>query len=79
MTGRCKWWSEGHGYGFIIANDGPNGEPMTEVFVHYKEILGEGRKNLEPGQVVEFHVRQTPRGPRATDVKTDIQAAADVQ
>ncbi len=69
MRGKCKWWSESKGYGFVVANDGPNGEPMTEVFVHYKEILGDGRKNLREGQEIEFNVRQTQKGPRATDVK----------
>lgn len=64
-----KWWNEGKGFGFAIANDGPNGTPMTEIFLHYKEALGDGRKNFEEGQLIEFNVRQTPRGPRATDVK----------
>jgi CspA family cold shock protein len=69
VRGRTKWWSESKGYGFAVANDGPNGEPMTEVFVHYKEIVGGGRKNLTEGQILEFNVRHTPKGPRATDVK----------
>lgn len=69
LTGKVKYWLEGKGWGFIIANDGPNGEPMTEVFVHYKEILGEGRKNLTKDQLVEFNVRQTARGPKASDVR----------
>ena len=69
MTGKIKWWSSSKGFGFVIANDGPNGTPMTEVFLHYKEVLGDGRKNFEEGQMIEFNVRQTLRGPRATDVK----------
>lgn len=69
MTGKTKWWKDSLGYGFIVANDGPNGEPMTELFVHYKDILGDGRKNLVEGQPVEFTVRQMPKGPRATNVK----------
>lgn len=69
ILGKTKWWNSAKGYGFVIANDGPLGEPMTEIFVHYKEILGDGRKDLVEGQELEFHVRQTPKGPRATDVK----------
>jgi len=68
MDGKMKWWSSQKGYGFCVANDGPLGKPMTEVFVHYKEIQGDGRKDLAQGQVIEFNVRQTPKGPRATDV-----------
>lgn len=69
MTGRVKWWAPAKGYGFVIADDGPGGTPMTEVFVHYKEILGDGRKDLAEGQRLEFNVRHTQKGPRATDVK----------
>lgn len=69
MTGKVKWWASAKGYGFVIADDGPNSTPMTEIFVHYKEIKGDGRKDLLEGQRIEFNVRQTPRGPRATDVK----------
>ena len=69
MTGKMKWWASAKGYGFVVANDGPNGAPMTEVFVHYKDILGEGRKDLAEGQMIEFNVRQTPKGPRATDIR----------
>ena len=69
VTGKMKWWNSAKGYGFVVANDGPNATPMTEVFVHYKEILGDGRKDLIDGQEIEFNVRQTPKGPRATDVK----------
>lgn len=69
MTGKVKYWLEGKGWGFVIANDGPGGEPMTEVFLHYTDALGDGRKNFAAGQLVEFHVRQTSKGPRATDVK----------
>jgi cold shock protein len=69
VTGKMKWWASQKGYGFVVAEDGPNGTPMTEVFVHYKEILGDGRKDLLEGQRIEFNVRHTPKGPRATDVK----------
>ena len=69
VTGKVKWWSSSKGYGFCIADDGPNATPMSEVFVHYKEILGDGRKDLTEGQRLEFNVRHTTKGPRATDVR----------
>lgn len=69
MTGSVKWWASAKGYGFIIAEDGPNCTPMTEIFVHYKDIAGGGRRDLVENQRVEFNVRQTPKGPRAADVK----------
>ena len=76
MTGKVKWWSSAKGYGFVIADDGPGGTQMTEVFVHYKEILGNGRKDLLEGQRIEFNVRQTTKGPRATDVKMAVDGSA---
>jgi cold shock protein len=59
MQGKCKWWSTDRGYGFISGNDG------KEYFAHYKEIVGEGRKDLQEGQTVEFEPREYPKGPAA--------------
>ncbi len=47
--GRVKWFSDEKGYGFIEPEGG--GE---DVFVHYTEIVGEGFRTLEEGNVVEF-------------------------
>ena len=62
ITGTVKWFNGGKGYGFITREGGP------DVFVHYSAIQGEGFKNLEEGQKVEFTVEQGPKGPQAANV-----------
>jgi CspA family cold shock protein len=61
-TGTVKWFNASKGYGFIEREDGP------DVFVHFSAIRGEGFRNLEEGQMVEFNVEQGPKGLQATDV-----------
>jgi len=64
-TGRVKWFSRVKGYGFIV----PDGNEATkDVFVHYSAIRGEGFRNLDEGQLVEFTIEDTPKGPQAADV-----------
>jgi CspA family cold shock protein len=61
-TGTVKWFNGSKGYGFI---ERPGGE---DVFVHFSAIRGEGFRNLEEGQNVEFTVEQGQKGLQATDV-----------
>ena len=61
-TGTVKWFNGAKGYGFIEREEGP------DVFVHHSAIRGEGFRNLEEGQSVEFNVEQGPKGMQATDV-----------
>lgn len=63
MTGKVKYWLEAKGWGFITIEDG------SDVFVHYRDIDGKGRRNLADGQEVSFSLKQTPKGPRAMNVK----------
>jgi len=64
-TGRVKWFSRVKGYGFIV----PDGNEATkDVFVHFSAIRGEGFRNLDEGQLVEFTIEDTPKGPQAADV-----------
>jgi CspA family cold shock protein len=63
-TGTVKWFSSEKGYGFITADDG-----SADVFVHFSAIAGEGYKNLEEGQKVEYEVTQGQKGPQAASVK----------
>jgi len=63
ITGTVKWFSRTKGYGFITQADGP------DVFVHYSAISGEGFRNLDEGQQVEFTVQQGPKGLQAADVR----------
>ena len=62
VTGTVKWFNGDKGYGFIAQADGP------DVFVHFSEIKGEGFRNLEEGQSVEFSVEQGQKGLQATNV-----------
>jgi CspA family cold shock protein len=62
-VGTVQWFSRVKGYGFIR----PDGEE-EDVFVHYSSIHGEGYRNLDQGQRVEFTVEDSPKGPHAVDV-----------
>jgi CspA family cold shock protein len=62
VIGTVKWFNSGKGYGFIEREGGP------DVFVHYTAIQGEGFRNLEEGQRVEFSIEQGQKGPQATNV-----------
>ena len=64
ITGTVKWFNGSKGFGFIEREDGP------DVFVHYSAIQGEGDgfRNLQEGQQVEFTVEQGEKGPSATNV-----------
>jgi CspA family cold shock protein len=61
-NGTVKWFNGDKGYGFIEREGGP------DLFVHHSAIRGEGFKNLEEGQRVEFNVEKGPKGLQATDV-----------
>ena len=62
ITGTVKWFNGSKGYGFIERENGP------DVFVHYSAIEGDGFKNLEEGQRVEFNVEEGAKGPQASNV-----------
>jgi CspA family cold shock protein len=61
-VGTVKWFNSGKGYGFIAR------EGSEDVFVHFSAIQGEGYRNLEEGQQVEFSIEQGPKGLQATNV-----------
>ena len=62
VTGTVKWFYGSKGYGFMSQEGG------EDVFVHYSSIRGEGFRNLEEGQSVEFSVEPGRKGMQATDV-----------
>jgi CspA family cold shock protein len=62
LNGTVKWFNGAKGFGFIEQEGG------DDVFVHFSAIQGEGYRNLEEGQKVEFSVEQSPKGLRAADV-----------
>ncbi len=63
ITGTVKWFNGSKGYGFITRDDGEK-----DVFVHFSAIQGEGYRNLDEGQRVEFEVEDSPKGPQAANV-----------
>jgi CspA family cold shock protein len=63
LTGTVKWFNGQKGYGFISREGG------EDVFVHYSAIEGQGFRNLEEGDRVEFVVEQGQKGPAAAEVR----------
>ncbi len=61
-TGTVKWFNNSKGFGFIERTDG------DDVFVHFKQIRGEGYRTLNDGQQVEFSVTKGEKGFQAEDV-----------
>jgi cold shock protein len=62
INGTVKWFNGTKGYGFLARDGG------DDVFVHFSAIQGEGFKNLQEGQKVEFTVEQGPKGLQASNV-----------
>ena len=62
VQGTVKWFNGSKGYGFISREGGP------DVFVHFSAIQGDGFRNLEEGQRVEFTVEKGPKGLQASNV-----------
>ncbi len=62
ISGTVKWFNGTKGFGFIARDGGP------DVFVHFSAIQGDGFKNLDEGQKVEFNVDAGPKGPQASNV-----------
>jgi CspA family cold shock protein len=62
VNGTVKWFNGDKGYGFIAREEG------EDVFVHFSAIQGQGFRNLEEGQSVEFNVEQGQKGLQATNV-----------
>lgn len=64
-TGTVKWFNNARGYGFIT-----RGEDSDDVFVHYRNIQGEGYRSLNEGQSVEFDILEGDKGLQAENVET---------
>lgn len=62
QRGWVKWFDDRKGIGFIRRP----GQP--DVFVHFSQIIAWGRRTLDPGEEVEFGVKERRRGPAAVDV-----------
>jgi CspA family cold shock protein len=62
-TGTVKFFNTEKGYGFISREGG------EDVFVHHTGIAGNGFKNLDEGQAVEFDVVPGRKGDQAENVR----------
>jgi CspA family cold shock protein len=62
--GVVKWFSAEKGYGFVTPDDGGK-----DLFLHFKEIQGEGFRTVNEGQRVSFEAAQGAKGPQATNVR----------
>ena len=62
-TGTVKFFNDEKGYGFISR------EGEKDLFVHYSNIVGSGRRTLEADQQVEFEVQPGRKGDEAVNVR----------
>ncbi len=62
--GKVKWFDNKKGYGFIVG-----AEQDRDVFVHYTTIQGEGFRSLKDGELVEYDLVESDRGPQACNVR----------
>ncbi|MFA4984930.1 MAG: cold shock domain-containing protein [Candidatus Omnitrophota bacterium] len=62
-TGKIKKLVRERGFGFISDTDG------REVFFHQSSIIDATFDSLKEEQAVEFEVENSPKGPRAINVK----------
>jgi CspA family cold shock protein len=65
MEGKVKKWLEFRGFGFIEVEGQDD-----DIFVHHTEL--NAVSSLTSGQNVEFEVEDTPKGPRALNVRTVV-------
>jgi CspA family cold shock protein len=62
-TGTVKWFNSEKGFGFITQDEGG-----PDVFVHFSAISGNGYRNLDENQKVEYETTQGPKGLQASNV-----------
>jgi cold shock CspA family protein len=63
-TGTVKWFNSEKGFGFIAPDDG-----SADVFAHFSAITGDGYRNLEENQKVEYDAARGPKGLQAENIR----------
>lgn len=63
QTGTIKWFKNDKGFGFVINESG------EDVFIHYREIVGDGFKTLATGQQIQFIQLSGEKGLQASQVE----------
>jgi CspA family cold shock protein len=61
-TGTVKFFRDKLGWGFIENKAG------ADIFVHYKDIVGDGHRTLAKGEKVQFEMIDGPKGAKAVNV-----------
>ncbi len=61
--GKVKWFNNAKGFGFIER------EGESDVFVHYRSIVGDGFRKLRTGEDVTFEIEEGPKGLQAVNVR----------
>ncbi len=70
--GKVKWFNDEKGWGFIKQDGG------ADVFVHYSQISGDGRRRLAEDETVEYELKETDKGLQAVNVirQTEKEASS---
>jgi CspA family cold shock protein len=61
-SGKVKWFDNKRGFGFIAQESG------QDIFVHHTCIIGKGFKTLQEGELVNYEVISSDKGPKAQNV-----------
>lgn len=61
--GSVKFFNSQRGFGFIKQEKGP------DVFCHFSGIVGDGYRNLNENDRVEFDIAPGKKGPQAVNIR----------